>query len=224
MQMKDTCPYGVLVLGLILVVISSASCQASLSSGSSFYDSQVLGGRFQCNDPGWVTICLSVLRESCSLSIAPGRGLPRKPGDKLVLIHGAQGSLVTGPADLVGCVDIKNDVDALEYLRFFSSFETVYLFAQQELEVYKGRCFAVCLPADRWDALKLAQPTIVSKENGFKVTRFLFRPTVNRPEVQLFRVVQEVRYNGAVLTLESEPIPTPMSWKDRLKLRFPQFM
>lgn len=212
------------MLSFIMVILSSTSCQASLTSGPSFYDSQILGGRFQCNDPGWVTICLNVLRERCSLSLAPGRGLPRKPGDKLVLIHGEQARLVTGPADLIGCVDIKSKEDALEYLRFFSSFEMVYLFTQQELEVYEGECFAACLPADRWNALKLAQPTVLSKNDGFEVTRYLFRPTASRPEVQLFRVVQEVRRNGSVLTLESEPIPAPMSWKDRIKLRFPQFM
>lgn len=222
MQALTSYLHGFLILCAVLFALFSASCQASPSVVSSFDVNSFLGSRFRCNDPKWVTACLKVLRESCSLSIAPGRGIPRKSGDKLVLIHGDQARIVTRPADLAKCVDIGSEEDALEYLRFFSSFETVYLFDEAELEVYEGECFAVCLPSERWKALKLSPPVMVAKDNAFEVSRFVFKPTANKPEVQLFRVRERVGRDGEILTLESEPIP--MSWEDRIKLRFPQFM
>lgn len=222
MQILKDCLRGSLVLCAVFFLLFSASCQASLPAASSSEGNNLLGGRFRCNDPSWVTVCLKVLRENCSLSIAPGRGIPRKPGDTLILIHGDEARIVKSPQNLVGCVDIRSEEDALEYLRFFSSFEMVYLFGQEELEVYEGGCFAVCLPAERWSALKLVQPTVVIKDDGFEVRRYIFKATVNKPEVQLFRVIQKVGRGGEILTLESEPVP--MSWEDRLKLRFPQFM
>jgi hypothetical protein len=207
------------LIGLI-VIVGTVACQASSPPSSTPRGDDLLGERFRCHSRCESPICLGPLRYGCILSVAFGGGIPSEPNDKLVLIHGDQARLVKRPADLVGCVDIKNGDYALEYLRFFSSYRTVYLFAEEELEAYEGDCL-VCLPSERWEALKLTPPTVMAKEDGFEVARYVFRPTANIPEVQLFRVIQRVGSNGEILTLYSEPLP--MTWQDRLTLRFPMF-
>ena len=204
------------------IVSLAISCQATAPASSLSEGVDLRGERFRCNDPNWVTICLRVLHESCSLSIAPGRGLPREPDDKLVLIRGRQARVVAGPEDLAGCVEIRSEQDALEYLRFFSSYETVYLFAEKDLEVYKGKCLAVCLPDERWKTLGLAEAAVSPREDGYEVTRYVIKPTVNIPEVQLLRVVQRVKSDGVVTTLSSQLVPLPL--EDRLRLSFPRFL
>ncbi len=189
---------------------------------ASYTNDDFEGRRFSCNDPAWVNICLAPLKPGSSLSIAPGRGLPREPDDKLILVSDKQAWVITGPVDLVGHVDIKSEQDALEYLRFFSSFRTVHLFAAGELEVFKGKCFAVCLSSERWRNLGLSDARVALGEDGFDVTRYVIKPTERIPEVQLYRVLQRVRRDGNVLTLES--VPVPLSIGDRLRLSFPRFL
>lgn len=206
----------------IVVMFLGIACQASAPLTSLLEGSDFRGQRFRCNDSKGVSICLRVLRDGCSLSITPGEGLPREPQDKLVLSNGVKSQVVAGPSDLVGCVNIQNEQDSLEYLRFFSSYETVHLFKEQELEIYKEKCFAVCLAADRWQALGLGQVTAVSTEDAFEVTRYVIKPAANIPEVQIYRVAQRVNREGDVVVVESEPVP--MSMEDRLRLSFPLFL
>jgi hypothetical protein len=205
------------------LIFFSVACQASAPPAASASEGvDFKGDRFRCDDPSWVSICLRVLRDDCSLSIAPGRGLPREPQDKLVLIRGNQARIVTGPADLVGCVEITSEQDALEYLQFFSSYALVYLFSEQELEIYKGGCFAVCLSDEQWHNSELGEISVLSRAGSYEVTRYVIKPAAIIPEVQLYRITQRVGGDGVVVTLNSESVPLPL--EHRLRLSFPRFL
>jgi hypothetical protein len=210
---------------LPVFLLLGIACQAGALAARRAPSEDLFGERFRCDDRSWVRLCLKVLKPGCRLSISPGEGLPREPDDRLVLIHAKEARVVTSFKDLMDCVEIHDEKDALEYLRFFSYYDTVYLLERQELEVFGSddkKCFAVCLPSGRWKSLNLSDPIIVRSGNDFEVTRYLIRPTKVPHQVALFRVTQLVQVNGNVLELKSERIDiTP---EDSLRLYFPRFL
>lgn len=185
----------------------------------------VFGNRFRCGNPAGVSLCLTTLRPGCSLTITPGKGIPREPGDKVILSYGKETRVITEPSQLSGCVSLQSEDDALEYLRFFSSVKTVHLFKESLLEIFPARsagCFLICLPEKRWFALGLASPTIIKESAGFKVTRLAIKPVPSYYEVTVFKITQEVTFDGRVRDLTSEPVTIPRL--DRLRLGFPMYM
>jgi hypothetical protein len=187
-------------------------------------NADVLGKRYRCDDIGSADVCLDILSDSCSLVIARGRGIPAEPGSRLVLVEGETARIAKGPNHLVGCVEISTPAEALDYLRFFSSYETVHLFEDQRLEVFETdeECFAVCLPTERWQQLGLSEARVEVTEGGFEVTRLLIKPTSCQSRVEVFRVVESVGWDGRVKEISSDPVP--VSDEDRLRLSFPHFL
>ena len=185
----------------------------------------VFGNRFRCGNPGGVSLCLPTLRPGCSLTITPGKGIPREPGDQVILSHGEETRSITEPDQLSGCVSIQSENDALDYLRFFSSVKTVHLFKESLLEIFPARsagCVLVCLPERRWFALELASPIITKESAGFKVTRLAIKPVPSHYDVTVFKITQEVTFDGRVRELSSEPVTIPRL--DRIRLGFPIYM
>lgn len=212
---------------LVLAITCTQCGSGSVPPPAARWAEELLGGRFRCkHDPADESICLSALRPRCHLEVRRGEGLPQEPGDRLVLFRGEEPVEVAGPADLIGCVGISSPSDALEYLRFFSSMETVHLFADEILEIYESpvdrRCFLVCLPGDRWEALGFRQPLVEEIADGFKVTRFVIKPVPNYNEVTVFRMVQAVSRDGEVKGLSAEPVT--ISSEDLLYLGFPRYL
>jgi hypothetical protein len=208
-----------------LLIVVGLSCQSAALSVSRDPVRDILGDRFRCNDRSWVRLCLNVLKTDCSLSIVPGRGLPREPEDKLVPVHGDEARIVKGFEGLRGCVSIRSESEVLEYLRFFSSFETVYLFKQKDLEIYNAKgekCFAVCLPSARWNALNLSEPLITKSGDSFEVTRYMISSMPGQAGVSLFRTTQKVEPEGNVTEMKREPLQIPA--EDLLRLFFPHFL
>lgn len=145
-----------------------------------------LGERFLCSDVPTKKLCLLTLLPGCSMTLKPGPGIPSEPDERALLHVGNDTHLVHGPNELKGCVSISTEAQALEYLRFFSSFTTAHLFQDEMLEIYpssgKG-CFRVCLPKDRWSSLKLQGPLIKKMDAGFRVTRLAIKPIPNHRDV-----------------------------------------
>jgi len=212
------CALIVVALGLFLFALTGTTVLGNNSQ-------DVQGKRFLCGDSDGVRLCLPVLRNGCSLRIVPGKTIPREPGDQAILSHGEETQTITEPGQLAGCVSIQSENDALEYLRFFSSLKTVHLFKESLLEIFPARgegCFLVCLPEKRWLALGLAGPSVTKEGTGFKVTRLAIKPVPSHYEVTVFRVTQEVTFDGHVRELSSEAVPIPHL--DLLRLGFPMYM
>jgi len=186
---------------------------------------QLSGNRFRCDEPSWVLLCLEMMDESCHLAIVPGRGLPRESSDRAVVVREDEAHVVRDPDALLGCVHIKSENEALEYLRFFSSYSTVYLFREQILEIFPSndpQCFAVCISIDRWKKLGFKDPMVRKVEGGFEVSRTVITPTARIPEVASVLLVQRVDQKGRVVEVSRTPLELPEDL--RLRLAFPAFM
>lgn len=181
-----------------------------------------------------MSICLPVLNEDCSLVLAEGASIPSQEEDRVVLeAHGIQRT-VSGPKDLLGCVSISSSMEAVEYLRFFSSWATVHLFKEQMLEVVEGRrpaylygpdgtCYT-CLPPQRWHSLGLASPKVEQTPNGYVVTRYVVRPSPDDANASdLYRVTQRVASDGSVDLVKETPVPG-LKDPERYGLAFPRYL
>lgn len=176
-------------------------------------------------------ISLAVLSEDCGLSIEHSEPesvcLPPEACEQLVLRCSDVRRTVSGAEDLVGFVEIGSPGQALEYLRFFSSEKTNYLFERAHSEVFVGGdddCLAFCLPSESWRELRLQEPIAQVTESGeFVVTRSMVRPGKAPGDPQLFVVREVVSRDGRVRELSSEPreIEDEM---DRARLTFPGLM
>lgn len=209
---------------VIIVCVVALICPNCASSGTTEERKNQFGRRFWCENIIGNAVCLSVLRPECRLEVARTVALPNEPDDQLFLIHGEQRRLVTGPHQMVGCVEISDSVKALEYLRFFSSVRTVHLFDEKILEIYHSThddCYVICLPADRWQALGLSDPQFKETDSGIQVTRFVIKPIPSRQEVTVYRITQEVGPAGEIREISSEPVSIP-KW-DLLRLGFPSY-
>jgi len=192
------------------------------------------GSRFFCSSS--TALCLSTLEGDCSLGVKDSdpTSIPPEAEQVAVLSRGSEHKVVSGPNELAGCVSVASPEDALEYLRFFSSFRTVHLFEDQLLEVFparrpaylfgpKGTCYT-CLPPDRWRDLGLDGPRVESVDDGFLVTRYVVRPAPEDSNASdLFRVTQWVGHDGRVELLAKEEVPglTPA---ERYGLSFPHYL
>jgi hypothetical protein len=185
--------------------------------------SDPLGRRFSCKDTD--NVCLTMLRPECRLILKHGGGIPAEPEDRLFLTRESALGPVEGSDQLKGCVKIANKDNAIEYLRFFSSLKTVHLFHDKNLEIFPSTgksCFLVCLPRSRWQALKLTAPVVERTKSGFRVTRLVIRPLPNRQDVTIFRLTQDVDYDGGIREVEAVPIQLPRT--DLLWLGFPSHL
>jgi hypothetical protein len=208
----------IFVCALLLVCPNGASSKTAAERKVQF------GHRFWCENIVGNAMCLSVLRPECKLEVARTVALPNEPDDQLFLIHGDRKKLVNGPDQMVGCVEISDSAEALEYLRFFSSVRTVHLFDEKNLEIYHAAhddCYVVCLPTERWQALGFTEPQFKETASGIQVTRFVIKPIPNRQEVTVYRITQEVGAAGEVREISSEPVSIPQ-W-DLLRLGFPSY-
>jgi len=208
-------------------VLTLWACRGTSLSPARANTPDFFGLRFLCHDSSSMRLCLPVLKTGCSLTIAPGDGLPREPADRLLLVCQGESFLVEKAQDMADRVTIENEGDALEYVRFFSSYETVHLFSEKILEVHRGEgsdkdCFATCLPASRWVGLGLSDPAVRRVGQDFEVTRYVIKPLPNYYEVSLFRIVQRVGAHGLLEEVSSDLVNVPL--EDRLGLSFPQFL
>lgn len=213
-------------LRCLIVYAAALTCLCCASSAGTTWIESLFGSRFWCENTAGDAICLSVLRSECKLEALRTVALPHEPDDQLILIREEQRYLVAGPQQMVGCVEISDPARALEYLRFFSSARTVHLFDEQILEVYHSsqdddRCYVVCLPTERWQALGFSDPQFKETASGIQVTRFVIKPIPNRQEVTVYRVTHEVGRAGEVREISSEPVSVPY-W-DLLRLGFPGY-
>jgi hypothetical protein len=129
---------------------------------------------------------------------------------------------VRSPKDLEGHVSLREPEDALDYLRFFSSVDTTYLFEDELLEISldpDGVCAWPCLSSERWKQLGLEAPRIHVTHDGYEVTRHIVRPFPSPTDVTAYRVIERVSRDGEVEILSEERIP--LSLFDKAALAFP---
>ncbi len=168
------------------------------------------GDRFRC--PGYdsssTCITLSILKECCQLEFFPGDTIPPEASEKVILKKNGIEKEVKGPDDLIGCVNISSPEHAIEYLRFFSSFENVHLFEEQKLEIYPNEgikdCIGVCMDEKKWKKLGLHHPIIKTEINGFDVIRFIIKPIPYRFFPTIYKERVFVNNIGEVELLEEE--------------------
>jgi len=184
------------------------------------------GVRFLCGGATPPTVCLSILRSECTLSLVSGASIPAEADDKVVIKSDRHEAQVTGPLELRGCVVIEAPRDALDYLSFFSSYRTVHLFRDQELEVHlvdkRIGCVGVCLDRVRWKKLRLAEPSAKAVGQNYEVTRYVFRPVPQPWRVSIFRVTDEVTPDGGVRRLKETQVET--TGDDLMGLAFPMYL
>lgn len=181
------------------------------------------GIRFRCGELG-SGICLSVMKEGCSLTIKGSASIPRGHDEILVLRSGDIERPILGAKDLAGCIEINSESEALEYLRFFSSSWTVQLFESKKLEVFKSKnpkCPGICVPPTSWDRLDLPGPLVSRNGDTFEVTRTIIKPIPYPYDVTVFRVVERITHTGGVVEVSSAPIEVPS--EIRWSLGFPGY-
>jgi hypothetical protein len=209
---------------LFFIAFMSAGARSEASNPADSLQ-RLMGRRFRCDEPSWALLCLNVMAEECRISIVPGRGLPREANDRAVVVRRDEARMLNGPDALIGCVTINSEEEALELLRFFSSYSTVYLFQEKMLEIFPSadpQCFAICFSSERWRKLGFQEPVVRKVEGGFEVSRTVIKPTPKIPEVEAFRLVQRVARNGQVSEVSRQPIDLPEDL--RLLLSFPSFL
>lgn len=116
--------------------------------------------------------------------------------------------IINGPNDLKGCINIKTPEEALDYLRFFSSFNTAGFFDEVKYEVYKGnKCF-YCLKDKIWSKFHLHEPLIVSVHSGYEITRYVVKKIKESEDdkEQLFKIIEFVSKEGEVKLIKEERI------------------
>ena len=187
------------------------------------------GLRFRCGELSGSAMCLSVLKSGCSLQLQEVSGseprgeqeveLPAIQEETLVLSCGSQTRCVRSVDDLQGQVIITSPSDALEYLRFFTSFWTTQFFTERKLEIRVGQpetCFSSCLPQERWLELALEAPEVIPTEGGFKVSRPVILPIPHPQMVTAYRIEEKVTFDGKVELLSQVEIPLTLEDRGRL--------
>ena len=187
------------------------------------------GMRFRCGELSGPAMCLSVLKSGCSLQLQEGSGpepsgeeevdLPANEEEMVVLSCGSQIKHIESADDLQGHVVIASPSDALEYLRFFTSFWTTQFFTERKLEIRVGQpetCFSSCLPQERWLELGLEAPEVVLTEGGFKVSRPVILPIPHPQMVSAYRIEEKVTFDGKVELLSQVEIPLTLEDRGRL--------
>jgi len=189
----------------------------TISCSSTYYD---WGGlRFRCNkfDSDSACIDLPMLKEGCKLEFVPGESIPPQPTEKIILKYDGKQKQILGPNDFLvdeeggcSCIYISSGEQALEYLRFFSSYFLVHLFTEQKLEIYpkKGKkdCIGVCMNMGNWKKLKFYEPIINPVGDGYEIERFVIKPIPKEYLPTIFREKVLVKRNGQVNLIEEEEI------------------
>lgn len=182
----------------------------------SLHGADIHGLRFRCNDLSSREICLRVLASGCRLEVQQGKSLPPEAEERITLAVAQNTSTVHSPKDLVGCVEINSEDDALEYLRFFSSLWTVHWFESSKLEIFSGRCLRTCLYDRDWRALRLKKASVTRREDAFEVRRVVARRGAERWPLEVSEIVERVSRVGAVEELSSRVLDIPMRIRGRL--------
>jgi hypothetical protein len=222
-------PTAGLALAIVWLVVLLGACRSVARSDVHHRDSD--GWRFYCD--GGESLCLTVLEAECSLTLIEGESIPPQAEQRVVLISPQGSHDVVGPNDLTSCVSIATRDEAVEYLRFFSSWATVHLFEDQLLEIYRGRpgylhgpegeCF-ICLPPQRWRDLGLESPQVQETPGGYLVTRYVVRPASDDPNaIDLYQVQQQVDRDGSVTAISQTPHPG-LTRPERYGLAFPAYL
>jgi hypothetical protein len=222
-------PIAGLALAILWLVVLLGACRTVAKSDvpQSDYD----GWRFYCDAGG--SLCLTVLEEDYSLILTEGESIPPQAEQHVVLMSPQGRHDIMGPNDLASSVSIATRDDAVEYLRFFSSWATVHLFEDQVLEIYRGRpgylhgpkgeCF-ICIPPQRWRDLGLESPQVGETPGGFLVTRYVVRPASDDPNaIDLYRIQQEVGKDGSVKTI-FQTQHRGLTRPERYGLSFPAYL
>lgn len=172
----------------------------------------ISGAQYECQQYLFNETCirLSVIKDQCKLERIPAEGLHSESKDRIVLKYKNEVKEIKGPEDLaeVGneCIEIKNKEQALEYIRFFSSTRTYYLFNIKELEIFpKNRykeCYNVCLENKIWKKLKLHDPIIIRKKEGFEIIRFVIKPIPLPYWPTIFKEIVLVTYDGKIIEID----------------------
>lgn len=202
----------------LLMTVATFSAACSITGSRVAEDTlkeqvdRLTGLRFRCGALG-SRICLDLLKEGCSLVLEDLGTLPREAGESLVLQVGQRATPVQSPTDLVGCVELKDEQDVLEYLRFFSSLWTVHLFERKTLELHKShnrKCPGICIFPQVWQGLGLLEPNVSRLDDGgFEVIRTVIKPIPYPYDVTVFRVIERVTRLGEVVEVSSVPVKVP---------------
>jgi len=191
-------------------------------------EQDILGGRFICFRKKYENPCihLSVLKSKCELKLSPGESIPAELTAEVILITMGEKRVIKRPNDLANCVDITSAEKSIEFLRFFSSYETVYLFDEQILEVFPASeskvCQFVCVNNVIWKKLDLTPAKAIPLGNGFQITRYVIKPFPESWKVSLYRRIEHVEYNGNVDSVLDQKVET--SVQDLAGLSFPMFL
>lgn len=194
------------------------------------------GLRFRCSSILGRELCLGQLIAGWRLRInsESEESLTQEPYQRVVLefeddaLNGGEViHQIRKPGDLEGKVQILSEEDALEYLRFFSSYWTYHLFENQQMEILKqvrpdDECLSPCLAQDRWSALGFVEPRITVSDSSYGVTRFVVRPQEGALEIAAYRIRELVTPSGMVRELSAEKIELEL--EDQARLMFPFFM
>ncbi len=185
------------------------------------------GYRFFCGDSGSERICLPYLRSECSLSFVRGKSTLGEVQQSLLINREGSVSRVNTPGDLAGCIELASSLDALDYLRFFSSPRTIHLFDQPFLEIFPARkrkrpCVYTCLPEKTWDRLGLVEASVKEADSGFEVSRFAIeRDASVIAGVRVVQIVEFVSFDGTIEIMAN--IPFVFAVEDIAGLMFPQY-
>lgn len=176
------------------------------------------GRRFYCGSMSSGQICLRTIGAQCELGLHRTSSLP--PEETVVLVVGGVAKTVRGPSDLVGCVSITSEADAIEYLRFFSSLWTVRWFDHKQIELFPGRCVYACIPARRWRSLRLPTMTVTRVGDAFLVRRLVARHGIERWPLRVLEVVERISASGAIEEVSVKEVDVPSDTRSRLNFPF----
>lgn len=220
-----------------LLVASTVCCHIGSSTARFSTLEDPAGLRFLCNALGQKDLCLEVMRPDCDLLIiSDERAVAEESlvevsfppeANQSIQMSCSDGTTrrIQSARDLEGYVEVRNTREALEFLRFFSTFYTAHLVETDMLEIFIGDqqdCPFSCLSADRWQDLELQEPTVLATDQGYLVKRSIVRPTPSPTSVTAYRVVERVSRDGQVELIFEEPVPLELL--DRARLYFPNYL
>ncbi len=116
----------------------------------------------------------------------------------LVLIQNKKRKLIMRPNQMKGYVQLKDSVQVLEYARFFTDYNTYYLFKDPdpdnsfiEVKSATGKPSYGEMEQERFKRLGLKNPILTYDENHFYITRYLVSKTQ-----KLFKVKETIDFDG----------------------------
>ncbi len=174
------------------------------------------------------TVLCPGLRKGCALRHQSGESIPPEATEAIFIVRSEKELKVAGPSDLAGCVSIGSPYEALEYVRFFSSYGTVHLFADAIMEVYMtpGKVRSeepATLPQTVWKLFHLPAAAATRTAEGYRVTRVVAVPVDGKPwHIRLKKLVQSVTRSGEVEEISRVDCGVPAAELEGLS--FPMFL